>query len=305
MRGLTVICLTVAVTVIVAVRGVTAADSPQGVVEAPRVAIANDGAIFVAWAYRNSYAHSTIFVGSTSDGVHMRGPVSLTSTACSGHGEGPSIATHGPNLYVTYTESVHFSDIVCKFSTDNGQTFPSGALVNDDHAAVRHMWQSLAVNEAGQASVTWIDERAGKPALYLGIDAGYRHFAGGRFRHSIRNHPRRSLPHPNLPSVRPQQLVRGAGMSGYKSLFKREVRITPSRPAVAAIGSHILLAWDDIDDNGCRAIRAVQSDDDGKAFRDLTIKDPTGDSPSVALTRIGKPVLTWAGADGTLRIALP
>src|SRR5689334_13339149 len=139
--------LALAFIALLVVQAAWAGDAPAAeVVVAPRLTVAKDGTILVAYALQHDKTNS-IVVDATSDGVQMRGAKVISITAYAGHGEGPSIAVQDHNVYVSYTDmpgNFRTSNIYCAASTDGGANFQPAVKINDDRTSASHMWQSLA-----------------------------------------------------------------------------------------------------------------------------------------------------------------
>ncbi len=80
-----------------------------------------------------------------------------------GDGENrPKIVVRKGVVYVAYTQGLEkpmTGNIRFSRSTDGGKTFAPPVTVNDNHDIISHRFESLAVDDNGEAHVVWLDKR--------------------------------------------------------------------------------------------------------------------------------------------------
>ena len=120
------------------------------------------GRFWVSWVF-----HDRLYVQSSADGgKSLSQPVMVNR-------EQEKILTKGENrpnikiggrgqIYLTWSKGLgkgFSSDVRFSRSLDGGKTFSEPVTVNDDHQAIGHSFDSLAVGRDGKVFVAWLDAR--------------------------------------------------------------------------------------------------------------------------------------------------
>jgi hypothetical protein len=106
-----------------------------------------------------------VYVRSSSDaGRHWAAPAAVTNETLDGGGDArPKIALgREREIFVTWTRPMskpYTGEIRFSRSTDGGRTFSAPLTVHKDRQEITHRFDSLAVNNAGQVFVAWVDKR--------------------------------------------------------------------------------------------------------------------------------------------------
>lgn len=135
----------------------------------PQVAVENDGHVYIAYG-----AGNTVFISVSSDkGKTFGSPIKVAEagTISLGMRRGPRIAAQNGKVTITavYGQKGKGADgdIVTFRSENHGETWTSGAKVNDVQGAAREGLHAMAIAPNGTLACTWLDLRSKGTTLYL------------------------------------------------------------------------------------------------------------------------------------------
>ncbi|HEU5209423.1 MAG TPA: sialidase family protein [Longimicrobiales bacterium] len=227
-----------------------------GNAHSPTVAVAADGATYVAWVSGDS----------TFDVLLARAgeqPVRVNDIAgdAAPHAQAPAQVALGPegNVYVAWQNNTPIegrrfpaSDLRFARSADGGRTFEPAIHVNDDAGGVpaSHTFHDVAVGDDGTVYVSWIDGRVRAQA------ESPRHADAPAHEHGDSD---------TGPEIRVAR-SRDGGRS-----FGPGVVVTPKacpccRTTLAVSGRNVYVAWRDVTDDNVRNIVVAHSADGGETW---------------------------------------
>jgi len=149
-------------------------DTGSGTTEqsAPKVAVATNGDVYVAWYdYRNGN-YDIYFAKSIDDGASFGANVRVDDTGSNLFAQmGPSIAVHGNgNIYVAWYDARNGAtnwDIYYAVSTNGGASFGTNIRVDDSAVSSSQTWPDIKVDSIGDVYVVWQDNRNGNYDIYF------------------------------------------------------------------------------------------------------------------------------------------
>ncbi|MBX7220780.1 MAG: right-handed parallel beta-helix repeat-containing protein [Blastocatellia bacterium] len=142
----------------------------EGGVSQPTVTVTPEGRIVVGW---NDWANRQLKVATSLDNSTYSDPVTVAETGI-GYGHRiPALAdvlalsgfsikadpTGNGRLYACFTSLGNGLDVFLSRSSDNGKTWDSPALVNDDKSDANQFNPALAVDASGNVAISFCDTR--------------------------------------------------------------------------------------------------------------------------------------------------
>jgi hypothetical protein len=144
-------------------------DNSSGTASYPSIAIDENDVTYVAWEDdRNSTTGEDIwFAKSTDAGLNFKGHKAVHKDTQSLIQRFPRISARAGMIGVVWYNEPFFANISFVSSFDEGQSFGSPIVVNDDFSLVWRDWPSLWIDETQYVSVAWMTERNGNEDIYF------------------------------------------------------------------------------------------------------------------------------------------
>jgi hypothetical protein len=134
----------------------------------PSLRIGPADEILIVWADHRNGGNSNIYFSNSIDGGATFSPNLAVSPVFTGGQDVPSLAVNAAGkIIVTWQNSIpqqgapSLIDILAATSTDDGASFHTSVLVNDDTNVAGQRQSNVAIDENGQVYVLWADDRNG------------------------------------------------------------------------------------------------------------------------------------------------
>jgi hypothetical protein len=135
----------------------------------PAIATDGKGHVYVAWQDRRITADPDIYLAKSADfGSSFSGEVKVNDDASGGQQHEPSIFSSSNLLGVVWNDDrLGGTDIFFSASVDNGSTFSSNIIVNDDFSGRAQRVPSIWINESDYIVAAWLDRRNTDRDIYF------------------------------------------------------------------------------------------------------------------------------------------
>ncbi len=144
-------------------------DDSSGTASFPSIAVDENDVAYVAWEDdRNSTTGNDIWFAESIDaGLSFEGHRVIHNDTQSLVQRRPRISARGGMISVVWYNEPPFANVSIVSSFDEGQSFGSPVVVNDDFSLVWRDWPSLWIDKTQYVSVAWMTGRNGNEDIYF------------------------------------------------------------------------------------------------------------------------------------------